>query len=445
MPEQRPYQVAGTEFLLKQGRAILADEAGVGKTNQLLRAARGRTLIVSPAVLRDVWSEEAAIWQPDAELEWSSYTGMCKRVPKEPGKPKAVVIPAVRDHLNQRWDTIIYDEAHYLKNKKGNWAKVAEKLKCDRLYLATGTPMPNWSHEIFMLLRLVYPGDKRFTNYQRWLGEYFRVWNPPWGGKYHVEVRGLHKGLTWDEVAREWGIDVRWLRRALDDVLPDLPPMTTQTIRLQMVPKQAKVYSHLQDDWLAVLPDTGTEVVSWNDGGIYQKMLQCSAGLPTLDLGETGSCKLDAVKELMAEREHPTILFCAYTNTVEAVAEAIKRKDRNIGKVSSRYSTNARLETVRQFRTGELDTLVGTVGTMSEGITLTRADTCIFVERSPRPATNAQARRRIRRFGQDRPTLAIDLVTEDTVDESLLRLLADKSEDTDSAITGFQLAAAMRG
>lgn len=442
MPQQRPYQVAGTEFLRSTGRAILADEAGVGKTNQLLLAAKGRTLVMSPAALRDVWLDEIEAWEPpDAEFHWVSYTGVCKRVPEKPGKPASIVIPALRDTIPKRWDTVICDEAHYLKNKSGNWAKVVAKLKSEQFFLATGTPLPNWSHEIFMLLRLLYPGDKRFSNYQRWLGEYFRVWNPPWGGKHHVEVRGLHRGLTWEEVAQEWGLEARWLRRILDDVLPDLPPMTTQVINVEMRPKQAAVYKRLQTEWLAILPDTGNEVVSWNDGGIYQKLLQCSTGLSTLDPGETVSCKLDAVRDLMVERQHPTILFCIYKNTAEALVKLMDKLGRSVGVVSSAYSVDVRRTTVKKFKDGEYDVLVGTLGTLSEGFTLTRADTCIFVEHSPRPVTNVQARRRIRRFGQERPTLAIELVTADTVNEDLLRLLADKTEDIDAAITGFQLAA----
>lgn len=388
-----------------------------------------------------MWAEEIARWCPaDAELfHWHSYSSVCKRVSPGEGKPAAVAVPVPRETLPDRWDTIICDEAHYLKGRSTTWTKAVSKLRGDRLYLATGTPFPNWGHEVFMLLRLLYPGDPRFTNYWRWVDEYFRTWKPPWGG---TQIRGLHRGVTWDEAMGEWGLADRWLRRTVDEVLPDLPPMTTQTIRVKMTEKQARTYDQLRTEWLSILPDTGTEVVSWNDGGIYQKMLQCSTGLSTLDLGETrGSGKLDVLCDLMRDRTHPTIVFCAYTRTVEAVADALEGLGHQCGKVSSAYSMGDRLEAVRGFREGKFDCLVGTVGTLSEGVTLTRADTCIFVERSPKPTSNEQARRRIRRFGQERPTLSIDLVTEGTVDESLSKLLAEKSRDIELAMTGAQVAA----
>ncbi len=448
-PTQRPYQRQGSEFLLNAGRAVLADEAGCGKTNQLLLAARGKTLILSPAGLADVWREGIELWQdqldPSCDLHWMSYSGICRRIPKEPGKPAAMVVAAPRPDMDERWDTIIADEAHYLKNRNTNWTKVVRKLRSERFYFATGTPLPNWAHEVFTLLRFLYPGDRRFTNYQNWLGEYFRVWNPPWGGKYHVEVKGLHRGLTWDQVAEEWGLPGRWLRRLIDDVLPELPPMTRQEVKVRMTGKQATAYRQLDKEWRTVLPDTGHEVVSWNDGGIYMKMLQCSTGLFALNPEEkAGSAKLATLRDLMAERHHPTIVFCAFINTAEGVAEQLRKDGRSVGVVSSAYAASHRLDAVNAFKRGETDILVGTVGVLSEGITLTRADTCIFVERSPRPITNDQARRRIRRFGQDRPTLSIDLVTEGTVDEDLSALIERKAEQTDLALTGIDLAA-LRG
>lgn len=448
-PRQRPYQQRGSEFLLNAGRAILADEAGCGKTNQLLLAARGRTLILSPAGLADVWREAIEMWgdqlDPSVELAWMSYSGICKRVPKDPGKSAAMVVPAPRSGMDLEWDTVIADEAHYLKGRNTNWTKVVRKLKSERMYLGTGTPLPNWAHEIFTILRFLYPGDQRFSNYQRWLGNYFKMWKPPWGGKYTVEVEGLHRGITWEQAAQEWGLPGRWLRRLLDDVLPELPPMTRQVVKTRMTGQQATAYRQLHKEWMTILPETGEEIVSWDSGGIYSKMLQCSTGLFTLHPGEkSGSAKLQLLRDLMAERHHPTIVFCAFRNTADGVGEQLAKDGKKVAVVSSSYSRQHRFDSVAAFKAGEVDTLVGTVGVLSEGITLNQADTCIFIERSPRPITNAQARQRIRRFGQTRPTLSIDLITEDTVDEALFELIERKETQTDLALTGIQLAA-LRG
>lgn len=441
--EQRPYQKTGTSFLKAAERAILADEPGLGKTNQMLLASEGRTLVISAAILEDVWADEAAMWIDDsiAVLDWGSYSGVCRRVAKNQGGPATFVSPEPRDLYDRHWDTLILDEAHHIKNRNANWTKAIFKVakQADRVYLGTGTPLPNWGHEIYMFLRMLYPGDRRFSSYWRWLNDYFRTWKPPYGG---TEIKGLHRGLTWETAATEWGLPGRWLRREVEEVLPDLPPMTTQTVGVQMGPTQQRAYDQLKRDFIAQL-DNGTERIAWHEGAQHTLLWQASTGLSTLDptyKGKGGSAKLDAVRELLAERTRPTILFCAFKNTAEALGRLGESMGRRTSVVSSAYSMTERKAAVRAFKDGEVDVLAGTIGTIREGLTLTRADCCVFVERSPIPTRNEQARRRIRRFGQERPTLAIDLVTEGTVDAQICAWLADKAEDSDAALTGIQLA-----
>lgn len=438
MPTQRPYQKQGSEFLLGAKRAILADEPGLGKTNQLIKAAVGHTLVLSPAVLRDVWVEEVAAWADDPSMfEWSSYSALPDRGEDKRGR-MSLVLEQPRTEYRGPWDTIICDEAHYLKNRQTKWVKALTRVRTHRLYMATGTPFPNWGHEVFQLLRFLYPGDKRFTNWQRWRDEWFRSWKPPWGG---LQIQGLHRGVTWEDAAREWGMSGRWLRREMDEVLGDLPPMTSQTIMVDMTPAQAKVYKDYKKDFLAELPHSGQEIATFDSGAQHGKLLQVSSGLESLGFGDKGSGKLDMLVEIMRERTRPTLVFCAYVNTVDAAADRLRSLGLEVGAVSSRYSMDTRRSEIANFQEGKYQVLVGTVGTMSEGITLTRADCCIFVERSPRPDRNEQARRRVRRFGQERPTLSIDLVTRDTVDEGLSKLLKEKASDTTLTLTGFQLAA----
>jgi SNF2 family DNA or RNA helicase len=440
MPTQRTYQSQGSQFLREAGRAILADEPGLGKTNQALLAAHGRTLVISPAMLRNVWRDEIELWAPDIDsIEWTSYSGVCRRTADTKGR-NTVVTPVPRSTMQGRYDVVVCDESHYLKNRGTNWTKAIGKIKTDNLYLLTGTPLPNWGHEIYTTLKMLYPGDRRFTNYWRWIDEWFRTWKPPWGG---TQVQGLQRGVSWEEAAQEWGLPGRWLRREIDDVLPDLPPMTRQTIAVEMTASQRKAYEQLKTDYVATLEDSN-EVIAWSDGAKHTKLLQLATGVSTLDpkadKRQQGSGKLQMVEELMRERTSPTILFCAFINTANALAELMRAHGRSCGLVHSKRSMAERLQDIEEFSHGKIDVLIGTVGTLSEGHTLTRADTCVFVERSPRPITNAQARRRIHRFGQDRPTLSIDLVTEGTVDEGLSQLLDAKEADQSLALTGFQLA-----
>jgi SWI/SNF-related matrix-associated actin-dependent regulator 1 of chromatin subfamily A len=456
--QQRPYQTDGTAFLRRAGRAILADEPGLGKTNQLLLAAEGRTLVVSPAALQDVWISdhpddpgEAQKWRPDlvdeGNLVWTSYHGLRSytRSAKGAKAPTDRLDPELAEH----WDTVIFDESHYLKERNTTWTSAALQLKADRVYLATGTALPNWAHEIFTTLRFLHPEENRngrkFGSYWRWVGEWFYV-TPSFHNERARDIGSLLPGFTWEDFARDgcW-LNGKWLRRERDEVLPDLPPLTQQTIRVPMTTRQGEVYRRVQKELYALVQETGTEIVSWSVGGVYAKLLQLATGVEIVDPEYTGlSNKLAMVQELMSQRTSPTVIFTMFRATAERTAVMLRKMGFNVGVISGDYSAAQRKNAAYRFRAGQVDVLVGTFGTMSEGFTFTRADTTIFIERDPRPTKNEQARRRVHRFGQERPCLSIDLVTPKSVDEVMLKLLAEKTDEQMKAMRGFDLVQLLR-
>lgn len=427
----RPYQVEGVRKLHTARRIVLADEPGLGKTVQLLRASQGRTLVVCPADIQQVWRSEHAKWTPDLDLTIVSYHSLVDFKDKRGTGDKAKHTGKPRPEYDIAWDTLIFDEAHNLKGRDTTYARagiyLAERAK--RVYLATGTPLPNWAHELFMLLRAIHgTGDRRFSSYWRWVDRWFTVHLEEVPGRRNAgktrRVVGELRDITdWDTFVKENGLEGRWLRRYRDDVLPDLPPLTQQTLKVKMKGTQARVYREFKKAFFSEF--NGTEVVSWDEGGQWQKLLRMSSGLECLEeeQGNTkASAKMDALRTLMADRgEVPTLVFCFFRKTGEAVSEAMVELGFRSSYIHGGVPLKEREKRVRDFTEGRLDVLVGSYGTLSEGVTLVEADTVIRFERSPRPGTNEQAIRRIHRMGQTRPCLCIDLVTEKTVDENLLK------------------------
>lgn len=454
--EQRDYQRTGSEWLSGVGRGILGDDPGLGKTNQVLMAAEGRTLVVSPALLQDNWMGnsdeigECAMWRPDLVeqglITWTSYSTLPARGPNAKGV-MSVVLDRPRPEYRGPWDTVIYDEAHYLKGRKTKWSLAAQKIQAKRVYCATGTPIVNWAYEVFMLLRLMYPGSaapgREFGNYWNWVGQWFQVTPSPWDPQAR-NIGDLHPGWTWEEFAHRNGLDTRWLRRERDQVIKDLPPMTQQTMSVKMGPDQEKVYKALKKDLFAVIAETGSEVMSWTSGGIWPKLLKVSTGLESEDptVKKLGS-KLSLVLEIMAERTHPTLLFCAFRNTASRLVAELNKAGHPALLVSGDLSNSERRKNIQDFKAGRAVALVGTIPTMAEGLNLMVADTAIMVERDPRPSKNEQCIRRMHRIGQTRPCLVIDLVAPNTVDADLVKLLASKTDHQMAAMTGFEMAAAM--
>lgn len=96
---------------------------------------------------------------------------------------------------------------------------------------------------------------------------------------------------------------------------------------------------------------------------------------------------------------------------------------------------------VGQGKEGKLDVLVGSLETVSEGLTLTQADMAIFVEKSYKPSRNEQAMRRVHRIGQTRPVSVLDYVTPKSVDANKRALLAEKTDQQMRALTAAQFTA----
>lgn len=404
------YQDEGVDFLRSTPRALLGDDPGLGKSRQALLAAEGRTLIVAPAFLAGVWRDEIERWQPGLEAEITAYSSLCARAEGPSGRMTRVM-PLPRPEWRGRWDTIIADEAHYLKGRATTWTKAFAQLEASRLVLLTGTPVPNYGPDIYMLAKLLHePGDYRWSSYWRWAGQWFDK-APNRFSKHRLG--GLKKRWTWDDFVRG-NLDGVYLARTRDEVGIDLPPLTQQIVEVDMVPAQARAYRSLRKDFLAAVDDL--EVVCWTAGAQAQAMVRCATGLETLGDGAKGSGKLDAVREILAsERGQPTILACHYRRTATALAEVA----RGLGLVpvvaTGEASPAERFRRAKAFQEGRGDVLVAGIDALREGVTITRPNRLVFVEHSWSPYKNEQLMARLYRIGQDRPVMVTHLLTRRTV------------------------------
>ncbi len=432
------HQVEGIEFLRSTPRAALFDQPGLGKGRQALEAAIEPVLVVGPAMVLDggVWDDEITKWRPGLDVTQVPYSQLSERVkgPKGGSKPTGKLKPEYR----REWGTVVLDEAHYVKGRKTNWTLAVKQLRAERMYLLTGTPLPNWAHEAFVLLQLLYPEEAKAG---RWLGSYWR-WVEEWfeiGEQYgkggvvvsdHV-VGDMRKDRTWEEFVSENWRD-RMLLRLRENCL-DLPPLTEQTIRVDMVPEQKKAYRELKKDYVTWL-ESGEEIAAWSTAGQLVKLAQCATGIEVLEPATCASGKLNALQMLLTDRDLPTLVVAHFRASVRACALRAEAAGKQVAVITGETPRQARSAAVRAFQRGSTDVLCATIDTISEGLTLNEADQVIKVERSWRPSRNEQVIRRIHRIGQDKPVTSIDLVTRGTVDERVLKVLAGKSDQQARAL-----------
>lgn len=174
--ETYTYQIETVRRVLRMlgGRALLADEVGLGKTIEALMVLREyqlrglarRVLILAPAPLVPHWVGELedkaglacrtpndATFHRDPAVFWASNGLTVASLSLARTARHAPLVQA------EPWDLVIVDEAHRLKNRATLGFKLVDGLKSRFLLLVTATPIENELEELYNLVTLLKPGQ----------------------------------------------------------------------------------------------------------------------------------------------------------------------------------------------------------------------------------------------------------------------------------------------
>lgn len=193
-----PHQVEAALFAFRNPLArgaILADEVGLGKTIEagLLVAqswaeGRRRILVIVPANLRKQWSQELAdkFFLPSAILEARTFNDTIRAGNLNPFQQNAIVICSyqfarkMEPYVRQtRWDLVVIDEAHRLRNVYKPTNKIANSIKLSvapfRKVLLTATPLQNSLLELYGLVSII--DDYTFGDLKTYRSRFTRLSN----------------------------------------------------------------------------------------------------------------------------------------------------------------------------------------------------------------------------------------------------------------------------
>lgn len=445
-------------------RGLLGNEPGLGKSRSAIEGTKGadRVLVIAPAMVlaAGVWSTEVEKWAEDPSIyTFAAYTSLNERVKTGKTASSTRPIERPRSELRGPWDAVILDEAHYIKGRGTVWTRVAQKLSttATKALPMTGTPIPNWSYELFTVLQIIHPEEAKpggeFGSFWRWAGKWFDTTPtrfsrgaPAVGQMLGCDAKCNRRPPTdpcehYIKFAQEnLGNHYRRVWRA--DVI-DLPPVVEQIVATPMTEFQRKMYRQLKRDFIAV--HHGANIIAWNQGSL-NVMLDKITTSHTLLTGrsyhhrEIIGTKLEQLREDLGQRSRATLVLAHYTDTVEACHQVALEAGLRSGYVHGRVGTKQAGATIRAFINGELDVLVGSLETVAEGHTLTVADMAIFVELSWKSYRNEQAVNRIHRIGQERPVTIRYYVTPDTVDERKRKIVGEKTEDQVRTMSAADMA-----
>jgi len=191
-----PHQVEAALFAFKSPLskgAILADEVGLGKTieaglvlSQKWTERKRRILIITPANLRKQWSQELEekFFLPTMILEAKNYNRMIKDGVRHPFEQDELVICSFQfaarhseELMVTRWDLVVIDEAHRLRNVYRPDNKIGKALKGALAnapkVLLTATPLQNSLMELYGLVSII--DDYAFGDAKSFRAQYARL------------------------------------------------------------------------------------------------------------------------------------------------------------------------------------------------------------------------------------------------------------------------------
>lgn len=328
---------------------------------------------------------------------------------------------------------VLVHNCHRIKDPKAKQTRAIFALgqtpSCVYRYALTATPIANHTIDLWGPLHFARPAD--FPSRSKFRDRYVLIYQNHWGG---VEDMGLNPA-TEEEFRAIY--DPISIRRPLQVEAKMLPP---QYRFLDMEPKQRAAYNKFEKDGI-LKTDNGEVLVATNPLVLNTRLQQLAAATPVVD--DEGnvtalampSAKVSALIDLVEEMAGaPLVAFSESKKLIRLAYDEIT-KDRGqvlppdrVAVITGDVPPADRTEIVARFQRGEIDLLLCTIGAGSEGITLTRASTMVFLTRSYRMLANNQAEGRLLRIGQDDDVQVIDFVTRNTVEARVHEATQGKEE-----------------
>jgi hypothetical protein len=447
--ELLPYQLDGIAFAVGAGRAVLADDMGLGKTIQgmgvaeLLAQQAGirKVLVVCPTSLKSQWRNEIERF---SNRSCQLVLGNMAERPAQYDNESFFTIcnyeQVLRDLLaveRVKWDLIVLDEGQRIKNWEAKTTHVVKRLKSPFALVLSGTPLENRLDDLYSVVQFV--DDRR-------LGPAFRFFNRHRVTDEKGKVLG-YKNL--DQLRQH--LQPILLRRTREQVLTQLPERTTEIVRITPTDEQLAIHA---GQMKIVASIVRKPFISEMDLlRLRQALLMCRMSANSTYLCNkqepSYSSKLERLEEILeqtfAENGRKAVLFSEWTTMLDLVEGILTRLKLKYARLDGSVPQKLRQQLVNEFQTKPDCRLFITTNAGSMGLNLQAANTVINCDLPWNPAVLEQRIARAHRMGQKQPVQAFLLVTEQTLEESLLTTLSAKKElalaalDVDSEIDELSL------
>ena len=491
-PDLFPHQKAGVKFLATAKRALLADEPGLGKTAQAIRALKEMhdkgeevfpALVVCPNTLKKNWAREFSRWYPGVTtqvikgtstqrkkqfdiavesnidviiINWESLRTHSRLAPYGSvalarckdcgGHDEKVSLNRCEVHkrdLNEiDFHAVIADEIHRSKDPKSKqtralWAATGD---AEIRFALTGTPVANNVVDMWAILHWLSPKD--WPSKTKWIDRMVDTMLNAFGG---MMVLGVKPHME-EEFQKTISHHMRRMLKAR--VLPWLPPVINERRDLEMSTKQKKAYEQMRDHMIAELesgealsaPSVLTQTIRLLQfaSSYADLVVDESTGEPKTVLSEP-SCKVDALMDDIKSGDFgdDSVAVCAVSRQlIELLSAALTKANISHGLITGAQDEDERQQAIDDFQSGKTKWVLFTAQAGGVGVTLTAARRLIMLQRPWSLVDHKQALDRVHRIGSEihDSVIITDYVTEGTIEERVLQVLETKADNFEQIV-----------
>lgn len=420
-----PHQRVAVQWLQETPYAFLGDDMGLGKTLSVLSyysALRATSdfsllLVVCPNSLSRNWIREASMWFPDlkttvlagdkASKAWTLRMLTSGSVEQDllvvnyEAVRLEYVTPELEKLVAERKTLLCLDESQRVKNPTAKTFKALNSIApaCDRRVLLSGTPTPKDVSDLWAQLRILDGGERLGRSFYKWLSRVAEL-----GTEYsQYAVKKFHEDEVQESVARAHEI---MLRRRKEFVV-DLPAKTFTVREIELSGSQADRYNEIREGLILRMRSLSGEQFVREITNIleeYLRAVQISSNPRLIDpewKGEPAKfLELDEiVNEVVREQGQKIVVWTNYLGNVRELCE--RYKDLGASPFSGEVAAAEREKTVRAFQESESPRiLVAVPAAGGVGITLTAAQTAVYIDKTWNAEHWMQSVDRIHRIGQ---------------------------------------------
>lgn len=444
--DRMPHQAAAARHALSRlrGRAILADEVGLGKTIEAglaikeltLRGLARRVLILCPAPLRDQWREEM-------NQKFDLPFDVAYRSPDIGNQDKLILSLSLAKHNSRNiakitekpWDIVIVDEAHRAAGPGAHKTRelvTALTTACRYAFFLTATPVQNNLLELYRLVELLRPGTFKS---QRAFTQEFMASNDPRTPRDPAALRRLISSAMIRTTRAQAGVD-RVVRHAVDVPIDlgtrerELYALSTDLLRNVMRDSGDTMRRRSLALRLTASPfSMGTTALRMADRHPNEHVRKVLTEVGHLAMDITTSAREDAALKITRDwmGEHGRVLiFTQHTDTVTGLLRRMTAEGLQARSFHGSMSSSDRATTIAAFRSGDAPIMIST-DAGAEGQNLQFCNCVLNYDLPWNPMRIEQRIGRVDRLTQPRDEVFVaNLYARNTIDQSVYRLLAEK-------------------